>query len=41
MMEKLEKEILVLICKLDKIFPPLWFNPRFWIIANRLEQKTL
>jgi hypothetical protein len=27
MMEKLEKEIPVLLCKLDKIFPPGWFNP--------------
>jgi archaellum component FlaD/FlaE len=26
-MEKLEKEIPVLICKLEKIFPPGWFNP--------------
>jgi hypothetical protein len=28
MMEKLEKEILVLLCKLEKIFPPGWFNPK-------------
>jgi hypothetical protein len=27
MMEKLEKKILVLLCKLEKIFPPRWFNP--------------
>jgi hypothetical protein len=27
MMENLEKEILVLLCKLKKIFPPRWFNP--------------
>jgi hypothetical protein len=26
MIEKLEKEISVLICKLEKIFPPGWFN---------------
>jgi hypothetical protein len=26
-MEKLLKEIPVLICKLEKIFPPGWFNP--------------
>jgi hypothetical protein len=26
MMEKLEEEILVLLCKLEKIFPPGWFN---------------
>jgi hypothetical protein len=27
MIEKLEKEISVLICKLEKIFLPGWFNP--------------
>jgi hypothetical protein len=27
MMEKLEEEIPVLLCKLEKIFPPGWFNP--------------
>jgi hypothetical protein len=27
MMEKLEKEISLLICKLEKIFPLGWFNP--------------
>jgi hypothetical protein len=27
MMEKLGNEILVLLCKLEKIFPPKWFNP--------------
>jgi hypothetical protein len=27
MMEKLGNEILVLLCKLEKIFPPRWFNP--------------
>jgi hypothetical protein len=27
MMEKLEKEIPLLLCKLEKIFPPGWFNP--------------
>jgi hypothetical protein len=27
MMEELEKEILVLLCKLEKIFPLGWFNP--------------
>jgi hypothetical protein len=26
MMQKLEKEILVLVCKMRKIFPPGWFN---------------
>jgi hypothetical protein len=27
MMQKLEKEILVLLCKMEKIFPPGFFNP--------------
>jgi hypothetical protein len=27
MMEKLEEEIPMLLCKLEKIFPPGWFNP--------------
>jgi hypothetical protein len=26
MMQKLEKEILVLVCKMKKVFPPGWFN---------------
>jgi hypothetical protein len=26
MMQKLEKEITVPICKMEKIFPPGWFN---------------
>jgi hypothetical protein len=26
MMQKLEKEIMVLICKMEKIFSPGWFN---------------
>jgi hypothetical protein len=26
MMQKFEKEILILVCKMEKIFPPGWFN---------------
>jgi hypothetical protein len=26
MVQKLEKEISVLVCKMEKIFPPIWFN---------------
>jgi hypothetical protein len=26
MMQKLEKDISVLVCKMEKIFPPGWFN---------------
>jgi hypothetical protein len=34
MMEKLEKEIPVLICKLEKIFPPRWFNPMQHLLVH-------
>jgi hypothetical protein len=34
MMEKLEKEIPMLICKLKKIFPPGWFNPIQYLFVH-------
>jgi hypothetical protein len=34
MMEKLEKEIPVLLCKLEKIFPPGWFNPMQHLLVH-------
>jgi hypothetical protein len=34
MIEKLEKEISVLICKLEKIFPPGWFNPMQHLLVH-------
>jgi hypothetical protein len=34
MIEKLEKEIPVLICKLEKIFPPGWFNPMEYLLIH-------
>jgi hypothetical protein len=34
MMEKLEKEIPILICKLEKIFPPRWFNPMQQLLVH-------
>jgi hypothetical protein len=34
MMEKLEKEILVVICKLEKIFPPGCFNPMQHLLVH-------
>jgi hypothetical protein len=34
MMEKLEKEILMLIYKLEKIFPPGWFNPMQHLLVH-------
>jgi hypothetical protein len=32
--EKLEKEILVLLCKLEKIFPPGFFNPMWHLLIH-------
>jgi hypothetical protein len=34
MMEKLEKEISMLICKLEKIFPREWFNPMQHLLVH-------
>jgi hypothetical protein len=34
MMEKLEEEILVLLCKLEKILPPGWFNPMQHLLVH-------
>jgi hypothetical protein len=34
MMEKLEKEISVLICKVEIIFPPGWFNPMQHLLVH-------
>jgi hypothetical protein len=34
MMEKLEKEILMLLCKLEKIFPTGWFNPMQYLLVH-------
>jgi hypothetical protein len=34
MMENLDKQILVLICKLEKIFPPGWFNPMQHLLVH-------
>jgi hypothetical protein len=34
MMEKLEKEIPVLLCMLEKIFPPGWFNPMQHLLVH-------
>jgi hypothetical protein len=33
-MEKLDKEISMLICKLEKIFPPGWFNPMQHLLVH-------
>jgi hypothetical protein len=34
MMEKLEEEIPVLLCKLEKIFPPGWFNSMQYLLVH-------
>jgi hypothetical protein len=34
MMQKLEEEIPVLLCKLGKIFPPGWFNPMQHLLVH-------
>jgi hypothetical protein len=34
MMEKLEEEIPVLLCKLEKIFSPGWFNPMQYLLVH-------
>jgi hypothetical protein len=34
MMQKLEKEITVLVCKMEKIFPPGWFNVIQYLLVH-------
>jgi hypothetical protein len=34
MMQKLEKEIVVLVCKMEKIFPPRWFNAMQYLLVH-------
>jgi hypothetical protein len=41
MIEKLEKEIPVLICNLEKIFPPGWFNPIQHLLVHLLYEAKL
>jgi hypothetical protein len=41
MMEKFEKEILVLICKMEKIFPPGWFNPMQHLLVHLTYEAKL
>jgi hypothetical protein len=36
MMEKLEKDISVLLCKMKKIFPLGWFNPMQYLFVHLL-----
>jgi hypothetical protein len=41
MMEKLKKEILVLLCKLEKIFLPGWFNPMQHLLIHLLYEAKV
>jgi hypothetical protein len=41
MMNKLEKEILVLLCKLEKIFSPRWFNPMQHLLIHLLYEAKV
>jgi hypothetical protein len=41
MMENLEKKILVLLCKLEKIFPPRWFNPMQHLLIHLLYEAKV
>jgi hypothetical protein len=34
MIEKMEEEISVLLCKLEKIFPLGWFNPIQYLLVH-------
>jgi hypothetical protein len=34
MMQKLEKKISILVCKLEKIFPPGWFNMMQYLLVH-------
>jgi hypothetical protein len=34
MMQKVEKEIMVLICKIEKIFPLEWFNAIQYLLVH-------
>jgi hypothetical protein len=41
MMEKLEKDISMLICKLEKVFPPEWFNLMQHLLVHLLYEAKL
>jgi hypothetical protein len=34
MMQRLEKEIAVLVCKMETIFPPGWFNMMQYLLVH-------
>jgi hypothetical protein len=41
MMQKLEKEIAVLVCKMEKIFPPGWFNAMQHLLVHLPWEATI
>jgi hypothetical protein len=34
MMQRLEKEIAVLVCKMETVFPPGWFNAMQYLLVH-------
>jgi hypothetical protein len=36
MMQKLEKKIMILVCKMKKIFAPEWFNAMQYLLVHLL-----
>jgi hypothetical protein len=34
MMQKFEKEIPILVCKMEKVFPPGWFNTMQYLLVH-------
>jgi hypothetical protein len=34
MMQRLEKEIIVLVCKMETVFPPGWFNVMQYLLVH-------
>jgi hypothetical protein len=41
MMQKLEKEIIVVVCKMKKIFPPRWFNAIQYLLVHLPWEDTV
>jgi hypothetical protein len=41
MMQKLEKEISVLVCKMEKIFPPKWLNTMQYLLVHLPWEATV
>jgi hypothetical protein len=41
MMQKFEKEILILVCKMEEVFPPVWFNAMQHLLVHLLGKLRL